>query len=268
VSKKITKISIIGILILFVAFGVSFFLSQNKKFIPSKDYGTYITPALVYIKPGSFLMGSDLKNNNEKPLHKVIIKKGFYMGKYDVTFKEYDKFCKDTKRKKPSDEGYGRGNMPVINVSWNDAEAYAKWLSKKTKMNYELPTEAQWEYVARAGTTTKWSFGNDVNKLKDYAWYKNNSNNRPHLVGLKKPNPWGIYDMYGNVWQWCRDRYIFGYKNTPRDGSANTSGDQIDRVLRGGSWFNDAKYLYSFHRYGYVPKGAGSVFGFRLVRNL
>ncbi len=263
---KIAKIVTIGIFSLFIIFGINFFLGKNKQNILSKDYGNYISPAMVYIKPGSFMMGSAVENNNEKPVHKVTIKKGFYIGKYEVTFREFDKFCEDTGRKKPSDNGWGRGKRPVINVSWNDAEAYTKWLSQKTGKKYRLPTEAQWEYVARAGTTTKWSFGNDKRKLGDYAWYKDNSNYKTHQVGKKKPNPWGVYDTYGNVWEWCEDRYLYGYKNTPRDGSANRKGEQIDRVLRGGSWFNDPNYMYSAFRYGYVPKGAGSVFGFRVVQ--
>ncbi len=263
---KIVKIIAITVFGLFVVLGINFFLDANKKEIVSKDYGSYIRPAMVYINPGSFIMGTNSEYSDEKPVHKVTIKKGFYIGKYEVTFREYDKFCKDMGRKKPNDEGWGRGKRPVINVSWNDAKAYAKWLSKKTGKTYKLPTEAQWEYVARAGTTTKWSFGNNKNRLGSYAWYKDNSNNMTHQVGQKKPNPWGVYDMYGNVWEWCEDRFVYNYNNTPIDGGANTKGEQIDRVLRGGSWFNNFNYLYSAFRYGYVPKGAGSVFGFRLLQ--
>ena len=122
---------------------------------------------MVIIAAGSFRMG-DIQGggrNNEKPLHDVSVDK-FAMGKYEVTFAEYDKFAEATGRKKPSDNGWGRGNRPVINVSWNDARAYAKWLSDQTGKTYRLPTEAEWEYAARAGTSTKYWWGNEIDKSK------------------------------------------------------------------------------------------------------
>jgi formylglycine-generating enzyme required for sulfatase activity len=199
--------------------------------------GSYIIPAMVKINAGTFQMGSNI-NDDEKPIHEVSIKNDFYMGKYEVTFAEYDKFCENTNRKKPDDDGFGRGTKPVINVSWNDANEYAKWLSKKTGQNYKLPSETQWEYATKAGTNTKYSFGDDENQLAQYAWYTKNSNGETHNVGSKKANPWGLYDVHGNVWEWLDDWYINNYKNTPRDEDSNIKGEKNSKVIRGGSWYN------------------------------
>ncbi|WP_321779582.1 SUMF1/EgtB/PvdO family nonheme iron enzyme [Sulfurimonas sp.] len=219
----------------------------------------------VHIKAGSFQMGLNSGLKNEKPIHRVNINYDFYIGKYEVTFNEYDKFCESTGRTKPKDEGWGRGNRPVTNVSWHDAKAYTSWLSQKTGKIYRLPTEAEWEFVARAGTTTKYSFGNSKSNLGSYAWYDNNSNNKTHIVGQKQANPWGVYDMHGNVWEWCEDWYTNSYSNTPRDGSDNNSGSQNTRVLRGGSWYYNAVYLRSAYRNWNVPDYSYYTFGFRVV---
>jgi formylglycine-generating enzyme required for sulfatase activity len=224
---------------------------------------------MVRIKAGSFMMGSNNGDRDEKPVHKVTISKGFYIGKYEVTFKEYDKFCEDTGKSKPSDEGWGRGDSPVINVSWNDAKAYTKWLSNKTGKRYRLPTEAEWEYVARAGTSTKYSFGDSSNSLESYTWYDANSSRKTHKVGQKQPNPWGLYDIYGNVSEWCEDWFTDSYNNTPRDGSANTNGNQKYRVLRGGAWSsNDAYDLRSANRGGLYPQYSYFSLGFRILQEL
>lgn len=231
----------------------------------SIDKGSYIQPAMVSIKAGSFMMGSDSGESYEKPVHRVTIGYDFYIGKYEVTFKEYDKFCEDTGRKKPDDYGWGRGDRPVINVSWNDAKAYTSWLSQKTGKTYRLPTEAEWEYVARAGTTTRYSFGDSTSSLSDYAWYYENSNHKTHKVGEKKPNPWGLYDIHGNVWEWCEDWYTDSYKNTPRDGSENDSGSQKEKVLRGASLDYNANGLRSANRFGGDPTFAYYGNGFRVL---
>ncbi|KOR28712.1 hypothetical protein TI04_10365, partial [Achromatium sp. WMS2] len=134
------------------------------------------------------------------------------------------------------DRGWGRGNRPVINVTWDDAVAYTKWLSQQTGKDYRLPTEAQWEYAARAGSTSRYFFGDDANRLGDYAWYYYNSNSKTHPVGQKQPNAWGLYDVHGNVWEWTQDRWHANYNGAPTDGSARESGNSTSRVLRGGSW--------------------------------
>jgi len=227
----------------------------------------------VLIKRGSFMMGSNSAYLDEKPIHRVKIDYDFYIGKYEVTFREYDKFCDATGRKKTSDEGWGRGEHPVINISWNDAKAYTKWLSKKEGTTYRLPTEAEWEYVARAGTTTKYSFGNSSSSLGSYAWYRLNSYDKgsshkdygTHKVGQKKSNPWGVYDMHGNVWEWCEDWYVDSYKNTPRDGTDNDSKSQNYKILRGGSWYLYSNNLRSANRFRFIPSDTGTFIGFRVV---
>jgi formylglycine-generating enzyme required for sulfatase activity len=168
-------------------------------------------PEMVWIPAGSFRMG-DLQgggSSDEKPIHRVSVSR-FAIGKYEVTFAEYDKFAQATGRKKPYDEGWGRGNRPVINVSWYDATAYAEWLSKQTGQQYRLPTEAEWEYAARAGTTTKYWWGNTASH--EYANYGAESwgplakgKDRWEYtapVGSFAANPFGIYDTVGNVWEW------------------------------------------------------------------
>ncbi|MDF1874230.1 formylglycine-generating enzyme family protein [Sulfurimonas sp. SAG-AH-194-I05] len=211
------------------------------------------------------MMGSANGGKDETPVHRVRIAYDFYMGKYEVTFNEYDKFCEATNRTKPKDRGWGRGNRPVINVSWNDAKAYTRWLSQKTNKTYRLPTEAEWEYVARAGTGTKYSFGNSIDCSKaDYNYDKCNSKGTSR-IGSFTPNPWGVYDMHGNVWEWCEDWYTDSYTNTPRDGNNNNSGSQKYKVLRGGSWNVSSYYLRSAIRSRNTPSYSLDYFGFRVV---
>ena len=151
--------------------------------------------------------------------------KNYEIGKYQVTIAEYMHFANDLKKYYPAwkEEGseynietgsddYYKGknfddNAPIIGISWYDAVAYCKWLSEKTGDKYRLPTETEWEYACRAGTETKWSFGDDEKELEKHAWYNKNSDNTTHLVGEKLPNPWGLYDIHGNVWEWCEDWY-------------------------------------------------------------
>ena len=240
-----------------------------------EDKGSYILPPMVKIKAGTFQMGSNI-NDNEKPIHEVNIKNDFYMGKYEVTFAEYDKFCEDTNRKKPDDGGFGRGSKPVINVSWNDANEYAKWLSQKTGQNYKLPSETQWEYATKAGTNTKYSFGDDENKLAQYAWYnknsydkgKNHSDYGTHNIGSKKPNPLGLYDVHGNVWEWIDDWYVDNYKNTSWDENSNIKGEQKYKVVRGGSWYYYANNTRTAYRSFNRPANSFNDIGFRLSRTL
>ena len=237
------------------------------------DKGNCILPAMIHIKAGSFQMGSNDGGSDEKPVHTVTIAQDFYIGKYEVTLGEYRKCVKDSTCKEPLDNKYYQrmcleDNCPVMNVSWNDAKTYTKWLSKKTGQSYRLLTEAEWEYVARAGTTTKYSFGNSKSSLGNYAWYSSNSGIKTHTVGTKQPNPWGLYDIHGNVYEWCEDRYTNSYKSTPRDGTDNSSGSQNKKVLRGGSWNYTSSVMRSAYRSrsGTSIRSGGS--GFRLARIL
>ena len=159
----------------------------------------------------------------------------------------------------------------MINVSWNDAVDYANWLSKQTGHKYRLPTEAEWEYAARAGTTTEYSFGDDANRLGDYAWYDKNSSSKTHPVGEKEPNAWGLHDMHGNVWEWVHDIYDSSYYNSsltrrnprgPSGGGENGS----HRLIRGGAWILSALFARTAFRHGGSPEVRISYLGFRLVR--
>ncbi len=226
----------------------------------------------ILIKAGSFMMGSD-ERADEQPIHKVTIEYDFYMSKYQVTFEEYDLFCEATGKEKPDDEGWGRDKRPVINVYWEDATEYCEWRSRKEGKTYRLPTESEWEYACRAGTTTKWSFGDDELELAQYAWFKKNSYDKgsehkdygTHSVGTKKPNPWGFYDMHGNVYEWCEDWEFENYNKTPTDGSAHEYGDKASyKILRGGSWDGSSHYTRSSDR-GMEADDRIHDFGFRLV---
>jgi hypothetical protein len=216
----------------------------------------------------TYQMGSNDGHDDEKPIHQITFDHNFEIAKTPVTFEEYDLYCEDVNIEKSDDRGWGRGKRPVINVSWEDAQAYCKWLSKKTDKEYRLPTEAEWEYACRAGTTTKWSFGDDESKLEEYAWYDKNSNSKTHEVATKKENPWGLFDMHGNVWEWCEDDGVDNYNDIPRDGTAYKKNKDSNKVLRGGSWVNNASFTRSAYRVRWNPDIRSSIRGFRLLRTL
>ncbi|MBM3859468.1 MAG: formylglycine-generating enzyme family protein [Verrucomicrobia bacterium] len=166
------------------------------------DLGGGIIIEAVAVPAGSFMMGSENGREDEKPVHKVTITKSFYMGKYEVTQEQWEAVMGNN----PS--SYKGGKHPVGNVSWNDCEAFlAKLNEKLDAWKASLPTEAQWEYACRAGTTTKYFWGDDDGRLGEYAWFKSDAGGTTHPIGLKKPNAWGLYDMIGNVWEWCSDWY-------------------------------------------------------------
>jgi hypothetical protein len=215
-----------------------------------------------------FLMGSEDGYSNEKPVHEVVINDDFEIAKTPVTFAEYDIFCDVTNHDKPDDEGWGRGKRPVINVSWHDAMEYCKWLSEVTGDTYRLPTEAEWEFSARAGTTTRWSFGDSEKKLKRYAWYTKNSDSQTYPVGEKWSNGWGLYDMHGNVWEWCMDDWQDDYSSHTNSSEPFISENKERKILRGGSWYSLGVNTRSAYRGRYVPTYSGSDVGFRLLRTL
>lgn len=212
---------------------------------------------MVYIKPGEFMMGSEKHIDAEKPVHKVKLTKGFYIGVYEVTQEQYEKVMGNN----PSH--FKGKDLPVDMVSCNDAEEFCKKLSEKEGKTYRLPTEAEWEYACRAGSKTEYYWGDRFDGK--YAWYRDNSGGKTHTVGTREPNKWGLYDMSGNVWEWCQDWYKSGYP----------AGEQVDpegpassdsRVLRGGSWGSLAGDCRSAFRYWGRPGNADSSFGFRVVR--
>ena len=221
----------------------------------------------VFVQGGTFQMGSNDGDSDEKPVHTVTVS-SFYISKYEVTFAEYDKFCDATGRSKPDDEGWGRGNRPVINVSWNDATAYCQWLSQQTGQTYRLPTEAEWEYAARGGVETrqgvslKYAGSNDIGEVA-WDWY--NSGDKTHPVGTKSPNSLGIYDMSGNVWEWCNDWYDSYPSSSQTNPTGASSGSS--RVVRGGSWNNIAAGCRVALRNLYTPTSSYFYIGFRVARN-
>lgn len=235
-------------------------------FLFSNDY---IEPQMVLIKAGSFYFGSDNAEPDEKPKHLIKLSKPFYMGKYEVTFEEYDKYCEDVGRLKPKDNSWGRGKKPVIYVSFEDAKSYALWLSKKTGKNYRLPTEVEWEYAIKGESTTKYHFGNDLAELKKYAWYDKNSfllgkDSRffgPQEVGQKLPNQFGLYDMHGNVWEWVDSDYTLNH-------NSSLILDENFKVLKGGCWASKAWYLRSSKREFEYRNYTSASDGFRLVRDI
>jgi formylglycine-generating enzyme required for sulfatase activity len=177
-------------------------------------------PAMVWLRGGQFTMGQDDSQWDwEKPAHPVEVS-AFSIGQYPLTFDEYDRFCESTGRDKPSDEGWGRGRRPVINISWDDARAYCDWLNGQQETGtYRLLTEAEWEFACRAGSETRWSCGDTEKQLVGYAWYRENAEGKTHPVGEKKPNAWKLHDMHGNVWEWCADWFD---NNTYKEHAAPT----------------------------------------------
>ena len=217
--------------------------------------------AMVELPGGEFMMGSPDSDPDasEKPQHQVQVN-SFAIGKYPVTQAQYEAVMGTN----PSHFKNNPQN-PVEMVSWDDAQAFCQKLSQITGKTYRLPTEAEWEYACRGGTTTRFYFGDDANQLGDYAWYDGNSQQTTHPVGQKKPNAWGLYDMSGNVWEWCEDNWHDNYKNAPKDGSAWLIKDNYSQILRGGSWSVNPDSCRSADRGNNYRRGPYFNGGFRVV---
>jgi len=229
-------------------------------------------PIMQCIPAGTFRMGSPASDKEaygyEKPEHGMTLSEPSYLGRFPVTFEEFDRFCEATGREPPSDEGWGRGSRPVINVSWVDAQEYCDWLSEQTGQRYRLPTEAEWEYATRAGSRTRWSFGDNLRDLPDHAWYDKNAEGRTYPVGEKRANPWGLFDCHGNVYEWVQDTWHENYEGAPADGTAwETKDAGAGRVIRGGSWRDDARYCRSAYRSRSGPEYRDANLGFRCARD-
>ena len=217
-------------------------------------------PQMVLLQAGSFVMGvppeeSERENSsvddNARPQHPVNIRQPFYLGRCPVTRLQFAAFVKAEKYDKAGADwrkpGFRQsGEHPVVNVSHDDAEAYVAWLGRKTGRVYRLASEAEWEYAARAGTTTAWFWGDTWDETHAYAHVEAR---QTVPVGSLKPNGFGLYDMLGNVWEWVADRWHDSYNGAPEDGSAWTTGDSGRRVLRGGSWNGDPRDLRAGCRY-------------------
>lgn len=232
-------------------------------------------PQMVNIPAGRFTMGCDPArdavlggcDNDEKPAIPVTVS-AFQMSKTEVTFNQWDACTKEGACIKAQDQGWGRGNLPVINVSWNDVQTYIKWLRGKTGKRYQLPTEAQWEYAARAGRSHAFPWGKQINcGLANYGNYKNECpTDRTKRAGSFRPNGYGIYDTAGNVWEWTQDCWSANHQGASPQGRARANcGASAKRVVRGGSWSNDSRIIRSASRHGYNPTDRSRIIGLRLV---
>lgn len=226
-------------------------------------------PELVVLPAGSFQMGSP-KNDREKPVHEVHIAKPFAIGIREVTFEEWDRCVSEHGCKfRPGDRGWGRGNRPVINVSWMDAKEFATWLSQKTGQVYRLPSEAEWEYAARGGTNTAFWWGRAVGaRHANCRECGTGETEKTFPVGTYKPNPFGLYDTAGNAAEWVEDCWNDDYHGAPTNGAAWTKGQCQLRVLRGGSFDSESDYVRSNSRFRYDYDVRYSGNGFRVVRQL
>ena len=236
-------------------------------------------PEMVVIPAGTFLMGSPeeerRRNNVEGPQHEVVVPR-FALGTCAITFAEYDHFCEAAGWGKPDDRDWGRADRPVINVSWRDAQAYCRWLSGETGQRYRLPSEAEWEYACRAGTETPFWWGAEISTddanydgTRTYGNGKKGETREQTLpVRSFRPNSFDLWQMHGNVEEWCEDEWHDSYDGVPSDGSAWVTGGDGRKVLRGGSWIDNPRILRSAVRNYRSPGDRIVIVGFRVARTL
>ncbi len=253
---------------------------------PTRNFKEKIGAAsfeMVFVEGGRFQMGSE-ENDSEKPIHEVTVS-DFYLGKYQVTVGEYLNFCEATNSNWPEwleqgsnyhietgsdsyykEKGYlknGSETLPIIGVNWQNCIAYCEWLTQQTGKKYRLPSEAEWEYAARGGQLSCGYIYAGSDNLDEVAWYSSNSDGKPHPVGLKKPNELGLYDLSGNVWEWCQDWYG-AYPSSPQTNPMGPNSGSF-RVYRGGSWYDLAVYCRVAYRDDVNPVWRFPNLGFRLV---
>ena len=233
-------------------------------------------PPLVVVPAGKFLFGDSTGrgNYNEQPPHHVEIAKAFAIGRYELTFADWQRYARATGKPLPDNEGWGLSEQrPVIHVSWFDAQGYLQWLSKATGQRYRLPTEAEWEYAARAGSSSFYWWGEQLDSPEDQprahcrgCGSPRSDQYKTSLVGQFAPNGFGLYDTAGNVWEWTASRFV-----TPFDGSEQQAVgllDQSPRVVRGGAWNSGPTYLRSSFRDLKQPGNDDYALGFRVLREL
>jgi len=220
---------------------------------------------LVLIPPGSFRMGGDKKleqaEDHETPRHIVKISQTYFLGKYEVTQIQWSEIMNNN----PSE--FVDDKRPVERVSWNDVKVFIQKLNTKEETNkYRLPTEAEWEYAARAGSESSYAFGSDTIMLSQFAWYRKNSGGKTHPVGQLNPNVWGLYDMHGNVHEWCQDWFDRQYYSQSASNAPLGPSTGLAKALRGGDWGSEDWYCRSASRSLSSPDRRSNRLGFRLVR--
>jgi formylglycine-generating enzyme required for sulfatase activity len=251
---------------------------------------TLIETDLIQVKGGTFKMGSKNSDTSaeldEQKEHSVTLNT-FEISKFEITVWEWKQFIKANKMKMPIKPSWGwQDNYPINGITWNEAIAYCNWLSTKEKLQpcyskkgpnfvcnfkangYRLPTEAEWEFAAKGGTNSKGFRYSGSDKLEDVAWYKANSNGQPHTVGTKLPNELGIYDMSGNVWEWCWDWYNKDFYKLEK--GDNPKGPEMGerRTVRGGSWDSKSNYVRPANRISTIPSKTHEFYGFRIARTI
>lgn len=269
-SPKRNLLKLIPVFVLFACIvGFSGCVDSEPKELP-ENYTNSLGMEFVLIPAGEYQMGSPSYEgkvfDSNSPVHNVTIKKPFYMSKYEVTQKEWAEIM-------GSNPSYFKGDdLPVDSVLWPEAQKFILKLNIKEKVKdsekYRLPTEAEWEYACRAGTTTRFSFGDENQDLMEYGWSAYDANETSHPVGLKRPNPWGLYDMHGNVWELTQDSWHSNYTDAPSDGSAWSEENPTVFVGRGGSWLDGPNLCTSSFRGSNSVDARVSCLGFRLVKDV
>lgn len=244
-----------------------------------------LKPEMIIVEGGTFRMGNDYSSNpDERPEHKVTLS-SFYISKNEVTNRQYNRFCRVTGKKEPK----GADDQAVVNISWYDAVMYCNWLSTTENLDksysitrdsnmfivefdpsasgYRLPTEAEWEYAAKGGNRSKFYAYSGSNVPDDVAWFINNAGNKQHPSGVKKPNELGIYDMTGNVMEWCYDWYGEKYYEESPEDNPTGPGSGINRVCRGGNYMCRSEVLRNTKRFYLEPNNEDGLAGIRLVKN-
>ncbi|MFN5467279.1 MAG: formylglycine-generating enzyme family protein [Pirellulaceae bacterium] len=258
--------------------GAAFLLTSSIGLVVAQEpekITNCIGMSLVRIPGGKFTMGSPVTEagrDSDERLQEVSIPKGFYLGAFEVTQGEYRRLTGNNPSYFNSASPFDQSTaLPVERVTWEEAAQFCRRLSEIPEERsagrvYRLPTEAEWEYACRAGSPTAFCFGDDANQLSEFAWYAANSKGVTHPVGSKTPNDWGLYDMHGNVWEWCSD----WYSEYPKGDKASSAikHPRTDRVLRGGGWGLGAAFCRSAYRAGAGPNGRGLNAGFRVAMDI
>ena len=242
--------------------------AQGEPAVVQAEAAAYYEPAeMVTIPEGVFLMGSEAFDN-AKPVHMVKIEKPFKMSALEVSNKEYTAFLKATGAAYRKKELLKNESAAVAYVSWEDAKRYAEWLSNKSGKHYRLPTEAEWEYAARAGSDALYAWGDNAALAPQFAWMAQNAHGFVHSRGLLQPNAFGLFDMAGNVSEWCLDSASPNYEGAPSEAGKAFDDEDAMKIIRGGSYKSEGKSLSPSYRESNIPTYRSDAVGFRLVESL